>query len=65
MKSVLALSLPWFLMRWTMPKWERREQHASLGAEELRAMSDYELKDLGIGRSEVPGFLEDRRPGSR
>jgi hypothetical protein len=31
--------------------------HQSLGAEELRAMSDLELKDLGIGRSEVPHAL--------
>ena len=28
-------------------------------ARELRGMSDHELKDLGIGRSEVPQLLDD------
>ena len=28
-----------------------------LGADELRAMSDHQLKDLGIGRSEVDYWL--------
>ena len=28
-------------------------RHQPLGADELRAMSEIELKDLGIGRSEV------------
>ena len=35
--------------------------HPSLAAEELRAMSDLELRDLGIGRSEIPRVLGDAR----
>jgi uncharacterized protein YjiS (DUF1127 family) len=31
--------------------------HQSLGAAQLRAMSDLELRDLGIGRSEIPHAL--------
>jgi hypothetical protein len=31
--------------------------YQSLGAEELRGMSDLELRDLGIGRSEIPRTL--------
>lgn len=36
-----------------------REAHAHqrLGADELRSMSELELRDLGIGRSEVPRVL--------
>jgi len=57
-KFVLALPLP--ILRW--PQWRRAAkpdvEHSRLGEAELRGMSDYELKDLGIGRSEVPGVLE-------
>lgn len=28
------------------------------GADELRGMSDHELRDLGIGRSEIPHVLD-------
>ena len=30
----------------------------------LRAMSERELHDLGVGRSEIPGLLQERAPFS-
>ena len=38
---------------------------ASNDALELRAMSDHELKDLGIGRSEVPEWSRRPVPAAR
>jgi uncharacterized protein YjiS (DUF1127 family) len=35
-------------------------RHQALGAGELQAMSDLDLKDLGIGRSEIPYALHGR-----
>ena len=29
---------------------------------ELRLMSDHQLNDLGIGRGEIPGLMDDRGP---
>lgn len=60
MKRVLALPLPLFaLLRLPKFNWPApAPSHDRLGEAELRGMSDYELKDLGIGRSEVPGVLE-------
>lgn len=67
MKRVLALPLPLFsllrLPKWTWPA--AAPAPTRLGDAELRAMSDYELKDLGIGRSEVPGWLEEGPTGRR
>jgi uncharacterized protein YjiS (DUF1127 family) len=39
--------------------WRKPKRPQVLGAAELRGMSDYELKDLGIGRSEVPHLIDD------
>lgn len=38
---------------------------ASADALELRGMSDHELNDLGIGRSEVQGWSRRRSPSAR
>jgi len=40
-------------MQWLLRRLASIARPAARGAQELRAMSDYELKDLGIGRSEV------------
>lgn len=37
-------------------------RHQPLGADELRGMGDLELRDLGLGRSEIPYVL---RPPQR
>jgi len=36
--------------------------HQRLAAQALAAMSDHELKDLGIGRSQIPGLTQAGRP---
>ena len=36
--------------------------HQRLDAQALAAMSDHELKDLGIGRSQIPGLTRAGRP---
>jgi uncharacterized protein YjiS (DUF1127 family) len=38
----------------------RAPRHQALGAGELQAMSDLDLKDLGIGRCEIPYALHGR-----
>lgn len=38
-----------------------RPRHQPLGADELRGMGDQELKDLGLGRSEIPYVLRAQR----
>jgi uncharacterized protein YjiS (DUF1127 family) len=50
--------LPRVLRHLVRPRPARR----SPGARELRAMSDHELKDLGIGRSEIAYVLEAPGP---
>ena len=35
--------------------------HQRLAAQALSAMSDHELKDLGIGRSQIPGLTQAGR----
>jgi len=35
--------------------------HQRLAAQALAAMSDHELKDLGIGRSQIPGLTQAGR----
>ncbi|HYF42192.1 MAG TPA: DUF1127 domain-containing protein [Ramlibacter sp.] len=53
--TTLAKSLPQFFpLRLRLPAWPlRRAPHQRLAAGELRSMSDRELADLGIGRSEI------------
>lgn len=61
-RSPTAASTPWFA---TLRRWIGRvfgTGAASLDALELRGMSDHELKDLGIGRSEVQEWSRRRRP---
>ena len=41
---------------------QRRARHQAL---ELAAMSEHELLDLGIGRSEVPALLQEATGASR
>ncbi len=44
--------------------WRRRvvnERRARADLRQLRGMSDHELRDLGIGRSEVPALLDRHR----
>ncbi|MFM9927444.1 DUF1127 domain-containing protein [Variovorax sp. H27-G14] len=44
--------------------WRRRvvsEHRARADLRHLRGMSDHELRDLGIGRSEVPALLDRHR----
>lgn len=36
-------------------------RHQPLGADELRGMGDLELRDLGLGRSEIPHVLRPPR----
>jgi uncharacterized protein YjiS (DUF1127 family) len=42
-----------------LARWRNAHRHQSLGARELRSMSDLELRDLGMGRSEIPYALEE------
>ncbi|MDR6534396.1 hypothetical protein [Variovorax soli] len=65
----LKMHLPTFGPLRTMGDWlarataSRRARHRA-GA--LKTMSEYELRDLGIGRSEVPALMRgtaDRRQG--
>lgn len=44
-----------------LPKWARSHR---LGAEELKSMSDHELRDLGVGRSQVEWALDHGRDDS-
>lgn len=37
-------------------------RHQRLEMQALAAMSDHELKDLGIGRSQIPGLTQAGRP---
>ena len=47
------------LLRRTLAVWVARlARHTA--ARELRGMSEHELKDLGIGRSEIPAQLAQR-----
>lgn len=47
------------LLRRMLAAWgARRARHTA--ARELRGMSEHELKDLGIGRSEIPARLAER-----
>jgi uncharacterized protein YjiS (DUF1127 family) len=41
--------------------WLERRRARSAGLRELRSMSDRELKDLGIGRSDIEGIARDVR----
>jgi len=56
----LKMQWPTFEALQAMSDWlaramaRRRARHQAL---QLKAMSDYELRDLGIGRSEVPALL--------
>jgi len=47
------------LRSWRRRAAERRRAHAD--ARHLAGMNDYELRDLGIGRSEVAGVLDRHR----
>jgi uncharacterized protein YjiS (DUF1127 family) len=47
------------LRSWRRRAAERRRSRAD--AQRLAGMSDHELCDLGIGRSEVPGLLDRHR----
>jgi uncharacterized protein YjiS (DUF1127 family) len=44
--------------------WRRRvvnRRRARADSRHLAGMSEHELRDLGIGRSEVPGLLDEHR----
>jgi len=44
--------------------WRRRvvnRRRARLDSRQLAGMSEHELRDLGIGRSEVPRLLDEHR----
>jgi len=47
------------LRSWRRRAAERRRSRAD--SQHLAGMSDHELRDLGIGRSEVPGLLDRHR----
>ena len=46
------------LMSLLQPAAQARRKRQVMGADELRAMTDHELKDLGIGRGEVEYWLQ-------
>jgi len=50
----LFTSAAGWLRRWAA---SARGVHSRSAADELRAMSEHELRDLGIGRSEIPHIL--------
>lgn len=43
----------------------RKKRGPAPGADELLAMSDRDLSDLGIGRSEIPHVLDEECRGAR
>ena len=54
--QLLRQTLARFLVRWAARR--RAHRHAL----QLAAMSEHELLDLGIGRSEVPALLQGAQP---
>ncbi|MGJ7492588.1 DUF1127 domain-containing protein [Variovorax sp. ZT4R33] len=61
-RSPTVASTPWFA---TLRRWIGRlcgTGTASADARDLRGMSDHELKDLGIGRSEIQEWSRRRAP---
>ncbi len=57
------MSAPGWLPR--LGRWLRAMRSRQRARAELRAMNDLELRDLGLGRSDVPSVLAgcfDRRP---
>jgi uncharacterized protein YjiS (DUF1127 family) len=61
-RGLLVDSLAAGIMR-LASRFLRARLHQALEAGELQAMSDLELKDLGIGRSEIPHALHGRGGG--
>ncbi|SDC79234.1 protein of unknown function [Variovorax sp. CF079] len=57
-KEPLQAFIDWFARALT----KRRERHQAL---QLAAMSEHELLDLGIGRSEVPALLNGHTSARR
>jgi uncharacterized protein YjiS (DUF1127 family) len=58
------LLAPWHALARRVAFW--RAKGRSLGVDDLRAMSDMELKDLGMGRSEIDHQAKlGRRPEER
>lgn len=68
---IAKLTLPLFLP--ALPRlrlaalfaWRRQPRHQRVAADELRAMSESELKDLGIGRCEIEWQLSQGRSEKR
>jgi uncharacterized protein YjiS (DUF1127 family) len=46
------------ILRWLLSLWTRRGGYTRAQAQ-LRGMSDSELADLGIGRSQIPSVMEE------
>lgn len=53
-RARLFMSKTGWLRRWAA---RVRRALSRAGGDELRGMSDHDLKDLGIGRSEIPHIL--------
>jgi len=61
----LKMQLPTIDPLQTLAAWFARASARRRQALQLRGMSEHELLDLGIGRSEVPALLDSAAAGAR